>query len=78
MNFKLLDHHIENRPLLLEDNISTQEFKKVFGKGRKKLRKFKINLIKEFVLRNPAKAAGLFLKEPRYYTSRIIRQVLKQ
>ncbi len=78
MDFRLLDHHYGGMPLLLDEGISTQEFRKVFLKGRKKLRKFKINLIKKFLFRNPSKAIILFLKEPRYYASRILKQIMKQ
>ncbi len=78
MNFNLLDHHHAGRPLLLNDDIPTSEFKKVFFRGRRKLRKFKINLIRNFFLKNPLKTVKLFLNEPRYYGSRIFRQLIKQ
>lgn len=78
IDFNLLDHHNIERPLLLEDNISLKEFQKVFFKGRKKLRKLKINLIKNFLLDNPSKALRLFIKQPTYYSTRILKQVLKQ
>ncbi|MBU0467043.1 MAG: B12-binding domain-containing radical SAM protein [Nanoarchaeota archaeon] len=78
MNFKLLDHHYSGRPFLLDEKISTQEFRDVFFRGRKKLRKFKISLIKNFLIKNPSNAIKLFLKEPRYYGSRVFKQILKQ
>jgi radical SAM superfamily enzyme YgiQ (UPF0313 family) len=78
MNFKLLDHHYEGRPLLLDDNISVREFREIFSKGRKKLRKFKVRLIKKFLLRSPSNAIRLFINEPKYYARRIFKQLLKQ
>lgn len=78
MDWSLLSHHNIDNPLLLDENISKEEFKKVVLKGRKKLRKLKIRLIREFLFKNPFPALGLVAKEPKYYISRILKQVYKQ
>lgn len=78
MDWNLLGHHNIDNPLLLDENIDKKEFKRVFLKGRKKLAKLKIKLIKEFVINNPIKAFQMVLTEPFYYIPRIIRQIFKQ
>jgi len=78
MNFDLLDHHNQTKPLLLDPNIDLEEFQKVFLQGRKKLRKFKIRLIENFIFKNPIGAITMVAKEPQYYISRIFKQVLSQ
>jgi len=78
MNWELLGHHCIDTPLLLDDNIDKEEFKQVFLEGRAKLRKMKIKMVKDFLFKNPFKAIGMFLKEPKYYSSRLIKQVMKQ
>ena len=78
MDFSLLDHHISKRPLLLDSEISFKEFKKVFLNGRKKLRKLRIKLIKNFLLKNPVRTIELVFKEPKYYINRIMKQLFKQ
>ncbi len=78
MDWDLLSHHNLENPLLLDETINKAEFKKVFLKGRKKLTKLKIRLIRDFILKNPIKASKMVLTEPFYYVPRVIKQVLKQ
>ncbi len=78
MDWNLLSHHNLDSPLLLDENINNEEFKRVFLKGRKKLTKLKIRLIFDFVLNNPIKTSKMILTEPFYYIPRIIKQVFKQ
>lgn len=78
MDFSLLDHHISQRPLLLDKEISLEDFKKVFFEGKKKLRKLRMLLILDFLLKNPLKTIKMFLKEPEYYFSRVVKQLFKQ
>ncbi len=78
MDWNLLSHHNIDNPLLLDENIDKEEFKKVFLRGRKKLTKLKIKLIKEFIIKNPIKASKMVVTEPFYYFPRIIKQVFKQ
>jgi radical SAM superfamily enzyme YgiQ (UPF0313 family) len=78
MNFDLLNLHNVKRPLLLDKEISVEEFNKVFSEGQMKLRKLKFNLIKNFVLRNPIKIIRMIGKNPKYYSERIYLKVFKQ
>jgi len=78
MNFSVLAHHNIDNPMLLDDNIDKKEFKKIFLRGRKKLRKLKIRLIKNFIFKNPGKALRLVSKEPKYYIARLFKQLYKQ
>ena len=78
MDWNLLSHHNVDDPLLLDEHISREDFKKVFLKGKKKLRILKVRLIKNFILGNPLTAITMVAKEPVYYTARLIRQVLRQ
>lgn len=78
MDWNVLSHHNLDNPLLLDENIDKEEFKRVFLKGRKKLTKLKIRLIKEFIIKNPIKASKMVVTEPFYYFPRIIKQVFKQ
>ncbi len=78
MDWKLIDlHNIEN-PLLLDETIKRAEFKKIFLESRKKLRKVKIRMIKNFIIRNPISTLKMVSKEPRYYLIRIFKQLFKQ
>lgn len=78
MDWNLLSlHNIEN-PLLLDDVINKEEFKKFFFEGRKKLRKLKIKMIKQFFKQNPTVLLKMILTEPGYYTTRAIKQLFKQ
>jgi len=78
MDFSLLQHHSIEKPLLLDPEIDRAEFKKVFMRGRSRLRKFKIRLIRDFVLKNPLNTVFMVLKEPKYYFLRVYRQIFKQ
>jgi hypothetical protein len=78
MDFSLLQHHSIDNPLLLDPEIDRTEFKKVFMKGRGRLRKFKIRLIRNFVLKNPLNTVLMVLKEPKHYFLRVYRQIFKQ
>lgn len=78
MDFRLLGHHAIDNPMLLDPEIDREEFKKVFLKGRRKLRKFKIKLIRDFVINNPWKAVTMIAKEPGHYLGRVWRQLFKQ
>jgi anaerobic magnesium-protoporphyrin IX monomethyl ester cyclase len=78
MNFNLLSHHNLKRPLLLDKNISTEEFRRVFLTGRRKLRKFKIFLIWNFFIKNPSQTFLMCIKEPKYWSERIYRQLMNQ
>jgi len=77
MNWELLSHQNVDNPLLLDETIDKEEFKKVFLEGRKKLRKFKIRLVIDFVLHRPFAAIKKVLKEPENI-HRVITQVFKQ
>ena len=78
MDFSLLDHHISQRPLLLDKEISTEEFRNVFEEGKSKLRKLRTKLIIRFLLKNPLNAPRLVLTHPKYYLSRVVKQLFKQ
>lgn len=78
MDFSLLQHHSLDNPLLLDPEISRDDFKKVFLKGRKKLKKFKLKLIRDFIFKNPFRTLSLVAKEPGYYFMRVWRQLFKQ
>jgi len=78
MDWDLLAVHNLDNPLLLDENIDKKEFKRVFMKGRRKIRKLKIKLIKEFVARNFFVTIKLVLNDPRYYLTRVFRQVFTQ
>ena len=78
MDWNLLSLHNAENPLLLDDTIDKEEFLKVFFEGRKKLRKLKIKLIKQFFRQNPTVFLKMVLLEPRYYAIRAIKQLFKQ
>jgi len=78
MDWDLLSHHNLDEPLLLDDSVDKEEFKRVFLKGRRKLSMLKIKLIKEFVMNNPIRASKMVLTEPMYYFPRLIKQVFRQ
>ncbi len=78
MDWGLLSHHNIENPLLLDEGIDKEEFKRVFLKGRKKLRKLKIKLISEFVFKNPLATMRMLVKEPKYYATRVVKQVCRQ
>ena len=78
MDYSLLQHHGIDKPLLLDSDIDREEFKKVFMKGRKKLRRFKLRLIRNFLLKNPLKLVFLVVKDPGHYFMRLYRQLFKQ
>jgi radical SAM superfamily enzyme YgiQ (UPF0313 family) len=77
MNFDLLTHHSIDNPLLLDENVDKEEFKKVFLEGRKKLVKLKMRLIKDFVRKNLLSTISMFAKQPRYYSERVYTKVFK-
>lgn len=76
MDWELLSHQNIENPLLLDESIDKEEFKKVFLKGRKKLRRLKIRLVRDFVLKRPLSAVERVLKEPQNIF-RVIKQVLQ-
>jgi radical SAM superfamily enzyme YgiQ (UPF0313 family) len=78
MNFEELGVHGLENPMLLDDNVDRKEFKKVFLEAKRKLRKMKLKMLKKMIFKHPVKTASLFLKEPGYYTKRIIKQVIKE
>jgi radical SAM superfamily enzyme YgiQ (UPF0313 family) len=78
MDWNLLSHQNIDDPLLLDESIDKEEFKKVFLEGRKKLRRMNIGLIRDLVLNSPFGVIRLFVKDPVYYLSRISSQVFKQ
>jgi len=77
MDFNLLSHHNLDNPLLLDEDVDKDEFKRVFLKAMAKLRKLKLKLVTRFFLSNPIRTMELFVKSPFYYTSRVIKQVYK-
>lgn len=78
MDWNLLNHHNVENPLLLDEGIDREEFKRVFLEGRGKLRKMKIRLIKEFIFKNPIDTLNLLTKSPGYYFNRVVKKVYKQ
>lgn len=78
MDWNLLSHHNVENPLLLDEGIDREEFKRVFLEGRKKLRKMKIRLVKEFIFKNPIDTLNLLTRSPGYYFNRVIKKVYKQ
>ncbi|MFH1591814.1 MAG: radical SAM protein [Candidatus Woesearchaeota archaeon] len=78
MNFSLLGHHNIKKPLLLDPEIPTELFARVFLKGRRKLRLFKLNLLKKFILKHPTRTVIMIIKEPKYYLGRVFRQLINQ
>jgi anaerobic magnesium-protoporphyrin IX monomethyl ester cyclase len=78
MDWNLLSLHNVDNPLLLDDTVNKEEFKKIFFEGRKKLRKLKIKMIKQFLRQNPTVFLKMILTEPGYYTTKVIKQLFKQ
>lgn len=78
MDWDLLTHHNLDNPLLLDEEIDRQEFKRIFLKGRRKLMRLKIKMVISFVTKHPFAALKLTLKEPGYYAKRLVKQVFKQ
>ncbi len=77
MDFRLLSHHNIDNPFMLDDDVDKEEFKRVFLEGRKKLRKMKIKMVRDFLLEHPIKATSLFLKFPSYYIRKVVKQIYK-
>jgi len=78
MDWDILSHHNLDNPLLLDENIDREEFKKLFLQGRKKLRKLKFIIIKDFIKSHPFRAVKMLATEPAYYIGRFVKQVYKQ
>jgi len=78
MDWDLLSHHNIENPLLLDEGIDKKEFKKVYLEGMKKLRRIKIKLVKDFVLKNPIATMNLLVKRPVYYFKRVFKKVYAQ
>ena len=78
MDFSLLDHHISRRPLLLDKEISFEDFEEVFLEGKKKLRKLRAKLIIDFLRNNKMNTIKLISRDPRYYMKRVTKQLFKQ
>jgi len=64
MDWDLLSHQNIDKPLLLDDDISVEEFKKVFLKGRAQMRYFKWKKILSFIRNSPLETLGIFLLHP--------------
>lgn len=78
MDFDILSHHNLSNPLLLDPEIPLDDFKEVFLDGKKKLRNLRMKLVINFLLKNPIKVVNMVAKEPKYYISRVIKQLFKQ
>jgi radical SAM superfamily enzyme YgiQ (UPF0313 family) len=59
-----LFHQNIDRPLLLDDTIDLEEFKKIFGEIRKRIIWFRLKKIISFFLDNPFKTIAYALKNP--------------
>ncbi len=77
MDWRLLQHHNIDNPLLLDDAIDKNEFRKIFMQGRKKLRKLKIRMVFSFIAKHPAAAIKLMIKNPVYYLNRVYKRVFR-
>ncbi|MBU4086937.1 MAG: B12-binding domain-containing radical SAM protein [Nanoarchaeota archaeon] len=71
MNFNLLTPHNLENPLLLDDDIDKEEFKRLFLLGRKKLRKLKIQMIFKFFKIHPLKIFALFARSESFHSANI-------
>jgi len=78
MDWDMLSHQNIDNPLLLDEEVDKEEFKKEFLIGRKKLQKIKIMFVIDFLRRNPFNATKFFITNPRYYSSRIFNKIFKQ
>lgn len=77
MEWDLLGMHQLDNPLLLDENIDKKEFKEVFLEGQKELRKLRIKLIRNFLIKSPFAAIRLVMGDPKYYFSRFFKKVFK-
>ncbi len=71
----LMSHQNVEHPTLTD--VSMEEFRKVFGKGRSLLRGMRYRLIARFFLKNPIAVAGLFAKNIPHYVKRFYYLVFR-
>lgn len=66
MNWDILsiNHQQMNNPLLLDDNISKEEFKKIFLEGRKKLEYFRWKVFQDNLKRHPLRVLKKVIVSP--------------
>ena len=69
MDWEKIDLHNTTAPLLLDDGIDLDEFRRVFMKGRRKLRKLKARMILQFLMHHPIYAMWRTLTQPKRYLS---------
>lgn len=77
MDFRILSHHSIENPLMLDDDVDKKEFKRIFLEGRRKLRKMKMRMVRNFIFYHPLKTIELFFKFPGYYLKKVIKQIYK-
>lgn len=66
MDWRLLSHQNISRPLLLDDDISVNEFEKVFMEGRKVLNSFKWQKVFSFLQDNFMSSVKEVISRPQY------------
>jgi anaerobic magnesium-protoporphyrin IX monomethyl ester cyclase len=78
MDWEKIDLHNTTAPLLLDDGIDLDEFRRVFMKGRRKLRKLKARMILQFLMHHPIYAMWRTLTQPKRYLSVMHKWFFKQ
>jgi len=76
MDWRILSHQNFENPLLLDQNINKEEFKKIFLEGRKKLRYFKWKRAKWLLKNDPYWLIKQTLKKPKYATNLLLKNTL--
>lgn len=74
MNWDLLSYQNIDNPLLLDDTIDKEEFKKIFWEGREKQRYFKWKRIKYELIHNPFQLFKNTLRKPNLAMKLILKK----
>jgi len=72
MDWEILSHQGIDNPLCLDENISKEEFKRIFLKGRAIINRFKWRKVFSFLKNNPFLTIYYFFKKPYAYFSYLI------
>ena len=78
MDWNLLSHQNLNNPLLLDDNISIDDFKKIFLQSRIKQQHFRWKKIKHDVIHNPFLILKGIFKKPEILYGLLFKRPIKE